>query len=99
MSPLPSGTYVPLALWVTVVCQPCDFTTRRVGASIEPAFSADGDFLGLEGVLSFESCGHLLPGGTIDAEALAGLMDDIEENSRDWEPSEEFDPDTVEVED
>jgi hypothetical protein len=62
-------------------------------------FSVDGQFLGIEGVLRFESCGHFVPGGRVEPVSLANLMDDIEDNSRDWEPTEEFDPDTVEVED
>jgi len=100
MSPLPSGTYVPIALWVSLACLPCQRRTRRVGASIEPVFTDEGELVGLEGVLTFESCGHRVPVGGIDVETLAGLIDDIEENSKDWEPDEEFDPDmVVEVED
>jgi hypothetical protein len=101
MSPLPSGTYVPIALWVSIACPYCvGRYTRRVGAVIEPVFNESGeDFLGLIGTLRFESCGHRLPGGFVDPVSLVALMEDMEREGRGWEPQEEFDPDNVEVED
>jgi hypothetical protein len=86
MSPLHSGTYVPIALWVSIACPHCGGMrfTRRVGALIEPVFSDCGDFLGIIGALRFESCGHRVPGGYVEPVGLAHLMED---------------PDNVEVED
>jgi len=101
MMPLESGTYVPIALWVSIACTHCEQTryTRRVGALIEPYFNESEDFLGVIGVLRYESCGHMVPGGLIDPVGLARFMDDMEDEGRHWEPQEEFDPDNVEVED
>jgi len=101
MSPLLSGTYVPIALWVSLVCTQCEQPrhTRRVGALIEPVEKDEGEFLGLIGMLKFEACGHQVPGGLIDPISLVRLMDDMEDEGRHWEPLEEFDPDSVEVED
>lgn len=101
MSPLLPGTYVPIALWVSIACPHCETTryTRRVGALIEPHLNEAGDFLGLIGMLRYESCGHQVPGGLIDPVNLARFMDDMENEGRHWEPQEEFDPDNVEVED
>jgi hypothetical protein len=100
MSLLAPGSYVPIALWVSIACPHCEFRfTRRVGACLEPLVTPDGDFLGLEGVLRFERCGHQVPGAQFDAVALAHLMNDIEDNAREWHPAEDFDPNTVEIED
>lgn len=83
---LPNGSYICVTADNPVPCVICEQVLAELVISNEPVFR-EGQFLGLEGIVRFESCGHYVWGATADPVIVATMLDkfDLEDDGEDEE--------------
>lgn len=76
---LPNGSYICVKADEAVTCFICETEAQDLVITNEPVFR-EGQFLGLEGVVRFEECGHFVWGATADPVSVAFMLDKFDQD-------------------
>lgn len=74
---LPDGSYICVTMDQPLFCLICGDLFFDIVVNNEVVFR-EGQFLGIEGVVRFEDCGHFVFGATADPLSVAFMLEQME---------------------
>jgi hypothetical protein len=72
------GEYIVLDL-PEQFCPICEIFSGKMGVCNEIIFTDDNEFLGVQGVVRFEDCGHRVPNSFANPWSIAGMLENMED--------------------
>lgn len=81
---LPDGSYICVTMDDPLTCAICGLNAAEIVINNEPVFR-EGQFLGLDGVVRFEGCGHYVFGATADPVSVAFMLNQMEDEDAEEE--------------
>jgi hypothetical protein len=75
MPQLIPGEYIYIAHSEATRCDECGLRDYKFGVALETVFSHDNELVGIEAIVRFVVCGHVVPQSCADISAVANMLD------------------------
>jgi hypothetical protein len=70
-------SFLPVRVEKPLMCMQCNAADDKIVIANEPIF-IEGEFRGLEGIVRFAECGHLVWGATADPVSVAFMLEELD---------------------